>query len=417
MNRETAAVLCIGTELTRGELLNGNATWLAEALTTIGFEVAALDCVADDRAAIERALTRLSAEHRILVCTGGLGPTTDDITTECVARVQGVPLERDPVSLERIRERMRRFGRTMAESNAKQADFPRGARIMPNENGTAPGFSINHTGCDSFFMPGVPAEMKAMFDAHVAPRVTPLVSTRHCQILLRTYGLPESELNDRLVGIEAEFGITVGYRATLPEVEVKVLARNRDAGQARSAARAAADAVLDRLGDEIVFGEGVTRLPEVACRLLEQHGLTLAIAESCTGGLVAELVTAHAGASAVFLGSAVTYANSAKTSILGVSNEILSEFGAVSGEVARAMAEAARQRFGGDLGLALTGIAGPTGGTPDKPVGLVYYAVADARETRVERRTFTGTREQIRRRAAYAGLALLRKVARESRSV
>jgi nicotinamide-nucleotide amidase len=288
---------------------------------------------------------------------------------------------------------------------------------MPNENGTAPGFSVNLSGCDTFFMPGVPMEMKAMFEAQVALRVTPLVVTHHHQILLRTYGLPESELNDRLAGIEAKFGVTVGYRATLPEVEVKVLAHDQDAAKAESTARAAADAVLGRLGDEIVFGEGVTHLPEVVCRLLEQHGLTLAIAESCTGGLVAELVTVHAGASAVFLGSAVTYANSAKTSILGVSNEVLSEFGAVSGEVARAMAEAARQRFGGDLGLALTGIAGPGGGTSDKPVGLVYYAVADAHETRVERRTFTGTRDQIRRRAAYAGLALLRKVARDSRLV
>src|SRR5689334_13340351 len=153
----SAAILCIGTELTRGELLNGNATWLAEALTTIGFEVAALDCVADDPEAIERALSRLHAEHRVLVCTGGLGPTTDDITTECAARMHGAPLERDAESLERIRERMRRFGRTMAESNAKQADFPRGARILPNDHGTAPGFSLSHTGCDSFFMPGVPA--------------------------------------------------------------------------------------------------------------------------------------------------------------------------------------------------------------------------------------------------------------------
>jgi len=406
----SAAVLCIGTELTRGELQNSNATWLAESLTTIGFEVLAVDCVDDDRSRIEGALARLSLAHDVVVCTGGLGPTTDDITTECAARLAGVGLERDIPSLEAIRARLTRFGREMAASNAKQADFPSGSRILPNPNGTAPGFELKLNRALAYFMPGVPFEMKAMFDEHVRPATIPLLRDRHFQVLLRTFGLPESEVNDRLAGVEAEFGVTIGYRATMPEIEVKVLARadTMDVAQRRAAAGAAA--VRARLGEEVVFGEGSTRFPEALCRSLEQRGLTLSLAESCTGGLVAELVTAHAGASAVFLGSAVTYANDAKTGLLDVPSELIAQHGAVSGEVARAMAEGARRVFGSNLALALTGIAGPGGGSPDKPVGLVHYAVASDTGTIDERSVFGGNREQVRRRAAFAGLALVRAV-------
>ena len=407
----SAAVLCIGTELTRGELQNSNATWLADALTTIGFEVLAVDCVDDDRERIEQALTRLSLAHDVLVCTGGLGPTTDDITTECAARLAGVPLQRDATSLEAIRERLTRFGRAMAASNAKQADFPVGSRILPNPNGTAPGFEVKLHRALAFFMPGVPFEMKAMFEAHVAPAIEPLLRERHFQVLLRTFGLPESEVNDRLAGIESEFDVTIGYRATMPEIEVKVLARAAALETAEARAQLAAAAVRARLGEEVVFGEGKARFPEALCRMLEAKGLTLGLAESCTGGLVAELLTTHAGASAVFRGSAVTYANDAKIAVLGVPADLIAAHGAVSAAVARAMAEGARRVFACDLALALTGIAGPGGGSPEKPVGLVHYAVASAGGTSDVRAVFSGNREQVRRRAAFAGLALVRAVA------
>ena len=408
--RMSAAILCIGTELTRGELQNSNATWLAESLTAIGFEVLAVDCVDDDRARIEQALARLSQAHDVLVCTGGLGPTTDDITTECAARLAGVPLERDQASLEMIRDRLSRFGREMAASNAKQADFPAGSRILPNPNGTAPGFELKLNRALAYFMPGVPFEMKAMFEAHVTPAITPLVRERHFQVLLRTFGLPESAVNDRLAGIEAEFGVLIGYRATTPEIEVKVLARAPDVENAQHRAERAAAVVRARLGDEVVFGEGKARFPEAVCQLLEAKGLTLGLAESCTGGLVAQLVTTHAGASVVFRGSAVTYANEAKIALLGVPAALIAEHGAVSAEVARAMAAGARRAFACDLALALTGIAGPGGGSPEKPVGLVHYAVASANGISDVRAVFTGDREQIRRRAAFAGLALVRAV-------
>lgn len=407
----SAAILCIGTELTRGELQNTNATWLAEALTTIGFDVQDIDCVDDDRARIEAALTRLSQAHEVVICTGGLGPTTDDITTECAARLAGVELVRDEPSLELIRERLTRFGRSMAPSNAKQADFPRGSRILPNPNGTAPGFELKLNRALAYFMPGVPFEMKAMFESFIAPAITPLLSDHHFQVLLRTFGLPESEVNDRLAGIEAEFGVLIGYRATLPEIEVKVLARAGSVELAQQRAERGAQAVRERLGDEVIFGEGKTRFPEAVCTLLQAKSQTLALAESCTGGLVSELLTAHSGASSVFRGGAVTYSNESKIALLGVPAVLLARFGAVSAEVARAMAEGARSAFSSDFALALTGIAGPTGGTADKPVGLVHFAVASATGLTDRRVVFTGNRDQVRRRAAFAGLALVRRIA------
>lgn len=408
----SAGILCIGTELTRGELQNSNATWLAEALTTIGFEVTAIDCVDDDRGRIEEALTRLTREHAVVVCTGGLGPTTDDITTECAARLAGVSLVRDEPSLQAIRERLLRFGREMALSNAKQADFPAGSRILPNAHGTAPGFELKLNRALAYFMPGVPFEMKAMFESSVEAAILPLLSDRHHQVLMRTFGLPESEVNDRLAGIEAEYGVTIGYRATMPEIEVKVLARADTIESARARAEQAAGSVRQRLGEEVVFGEGKVRFPEALCRLLEQKALSLALAESCTGGLVSELLTQHSGASTVFRGGAVTYANDAKIALLGVPAVLLARYGAVSAEVARAMAEGARRAFDSDFALSLTGIAGPSGGSDEKPVGLVHFAVASATGISERRVVFSGTREQVRRRAAFAGLALVRSVVR-----
>lgn len=405
----TAAVLCIGTELTRGELLNSNATWLAESLTRIGLEVTSVDCVDDDRGRIEAYLKRLAAEHQVLVCTGGLGPTTDDLTTECAARVAGVGVTRDAASLSHIAERLRRYGRAdMLAANAKQADFPEGARILPNPNGTAPGFCVKLGGAPAYFMPGVPLEMKAMFEQHVAPELGALVTRARRQIVLRCFGLPESEVNTRLAGVEARYGVIIGYRASLPEIEVKVLAEAETPDDALEVARRAADDARERLGDHI-YAEGFTSLPEHVAGLLAAQGKTLAIAESCTGGLAAELVTRVPGSSRYFLGGVVAYANRVKTELLGVPAPLIAEHGAVSAEVARAMAEGVRARLGADLGLAFTGVAGPDGGTAQKPVGLVHWALASASGTEARERVFVGDRAAVRRRAAFSGFDLIRR--------
>ncbi|MBK8999401.1 MAG: competence/damage-inducible protein A [Myxococcales bacterium] len=403
----SAAVLCIGTELTRGEIVNTNASWLAETLTDAGLEVAAIEAIPDERQQIVDTLHRLSSQHLVIVCTGGLGPTTDDITSECVAEVLGVPLDRDEVSLEAIRTRMEKFGRVMAESNKKQADFPRGATILPNRKGTAPGFAVQLGHARAFFMPGVPREMKTMFGELVAPGLAPFVRGAMNQVRLKTFGMTESGVNDALAGIEAEHAVTLAYRAHFPEIEVKVLARGEDA---RARARRAADAVIARLGPDVVYGEGDVTFAEQLGKLLVEKKLTLAVAESCTGGGVGRLLTERSGASDFFVGGVISYANSAKQGLLGVPAELLAAHGAVSATVARAMAEGALRALGSQLALALTGVAGPTGGTADKPVGLVHFAVASEAGTSDRQMVFPGSRTQVRDLAAFAGLSLVRKV-------
>lgn len=408
-----AAVVSIGTELTRGELVNTNASWLADQLTTAGLEVAEVACVPDDAGLIGACLERLSASCRAIVCTGGLGPTTDDITSQTVARVLGVPLARDAGSLEVIRARMQRVGRTMASSNEKQADFPEGATVLPNERGTAPGFAVTIGGARAFFMPGVPSEMKAMFAEHVLPELSQLADEPVVQTRLRLFGLPESTVNDRLDGVEAQHGVQIGYRATFPEIEVKVLARDADRAAAEErAARAVAD-VRERLGDAI-FGEGDISYPQAIGQLLREHELTFGTAESCTGGLVARLMTEHPGASDYFQGAIVSYANSVKAELLTVLPETLDEYGAVSEQVARAMAIGAIEALGVDISLSLTGVAGPGGGTEEKPVGLVHYAVATRDGVVSRQRVFPGSRYRIQMLSSYAGLALVRETVLEN---
>ena len=419
----TCAVLSIGTELTRGELVNTNAAWLSAALTDLGFEVVEHVVVDDDRPRIIEALERLAAYAKVIVCTGGLGPTTDDLTTASVAAALRVGLVRDEGSLDHIRRRFERLGRPMSDTNAKQADFPEGATILPNPIGSAPGFEVKVHGARAFFMPGVPHEMKRMYDEQVVPRIRDIAPNDSHQIRLRTFGVPESVVGEKLAGVEEAFpGVTIGYRAHFPEIEVKVLARapgpasRRPGAQVpadpqaivRDLAERAAHEVRARLGD-IIWGEGEDTFAGVVGRALRTRRWTLAIAESCTGGLVGHMVTKEAGASDYLLLDAVTYANSAKQAVLGVDEDVLRGHGAVSAECAGRMAEGARRVAGADVALAITGIAGPGGATDGKPVGLVYLAIATANGTEVKERTFPGDRLWIQTLAAYVGLSMVRE--------
>jgi nicotinamide-nucleotide amidase len=424
----TCAVLSIGTELTRGELVNSNAAWLSAGLTDLGFEVVEHDVVDDDRARIIAALERLASFAQVIVCTGGLGPTTDDLTTASVAAALGVQVVRDEGSLDHIRRRFERLGRPMSDSNAKQADFPEGANILVNPIGTAPGFEVAFRNARAFFMPGVPSEMKRMFDEQVIPRIRDIAPNDSHQIRLRTFGLPESVVGEKLAGVEDDFpGVTIGYRAHFPEIEVKILARAPGPASRRPGAPAPADPqaivrdlashaaheVRTRLGD-IVYGDGDDTFAGVVGRTLRTRGWTLAIAESCTGGLVGHMITKEPGASDYLLLDAVTYANSAKQSVLGVDEDVLRGHGAVSPECACRMAEGARRVSGADVALAITGIAGPAGGSDAKPVGLVYLAIATAKGTEVKERHFKGDRLWIQTLAAYVGLQMIRDASAHS---
>jgi len=407
----SVAVFSIGTELTRGELVNTNATWIADRLTELGFEVTSLDTVDDHVERIVSVVRRLAQSHRVVVCTGGLGPTSDDMTAACVAQALGVSLVRDHESLETIRRRFAKVGRAMSPLNEKQADVPTGSQVLANAVGTAPGFAVTLGSCRLFFLPGVPREMKRMYDDHVVAQLRPLAPNDSYQVRLKTFGAPESLVAEKLADLETLHPtLTLAYRASLPEVEVKVLVRAASYDEARTLSLTLATEVRRRLGD-VVYGEGNETLPDVVGKAIQHKGWKLAVAESCTGGLVGHLLTAQP-ASDFFLADAVTYSNRAKHRLLGVSEDVLRAHGAVSSEVALAMAEGVRRTCDADISLAITGIAGPTGGTLEKPVGLVYWAVVTPNGSVVRDHVFPGERAQVQRMAAYAALALLREACR-----
>ncbi len=401
----TAAVLCIGTELTRGELIDSNAAWLSEELTLLGFDVDEHATVPDDVEAIRAALVRLTHRHAVLAVTGGLGPTTDDATSEAAARAAGVELVRHEPSLEAIKRRFAAMAREMTPSAVKQAELPAGATALENAAGIAPGFALEIGSCRCFFMPGVRLEMQRMFTEHVQPVLAPRGDRRSHLVRLRTFGLPESQVGERLAGIEDAFeGVTLGYRARYPEIEVKVLARAASAAEAEERAARVVREVRDRLEDA-VYGEGEESFPEHLGRVLRDRRLTLALAESCTGGMVGSLITDVPGSSDYLLLDAVTYSNAAKTSMLGVSSEILRAYGAVSAECAAAMADGARRIADSDIAVSITGIAGPGGATEGKPVGTVWMGVARRdRDTETVVHQLSGDRSRIRRMAAFLAL-------------
>ncbi|HTM45577.1 MAG TPA: competence/damage-inducible protein A [Polyangiaceae bacterium] len=403
----TAAVLCVGTELVRGEIVNTNATWLCEQLTALRHEVVETLAVADDEKEIIAALTRLGQRYDLVISTGGLGPTTDDITSACVAKLLSVPLVRDEAGVAALKQRFVQAGRTFYESNIKQLDFPQGAHPLPNEVGTAPGFSVTIGKALAFFVPGVPAEMKPMFECSIRPQLASLVQGGEHQVRLKTFGMAEAAVGELLTGVEEQFAVTLGYRAHFPEIEVKVLARDASQSSAEERANGAARVVRERLG-QIVFAEGDVTLAQSVGRLLSARGLTLGLAESCTGGLISHLVCERP-ASDYFLGSVVCYANQIKEQVLGVNPDLLRDKGAVSAEVAEQMALGARRVLGADVGLAVTGIAGPSGGSSEKPVGLVHYAVATPAGVMLSQTQFPRSRDQVRLHAAYSALMLVRR--------
>lgn len=407
-----AAVFSIGTEITRGELINSNAAWLSDQLTMLGCDVREHCSVADDIPTIVDAWDRLARSHALLVTTGGLGPTTDDLTAEAVAQALGVPLRSDGVTVERIKALWKQRGREMPASNLRQAELPVGATLFQNEVGTAPAFAVQHHGCHCFFLPGVPKEMRYFFGAAIAPVVEGQTDRTSEQLHFRTFGLPESEVADLLEGVEARFpGVTLGYRAHFPELEVKVFAAAEDRVAACALAEEAAAEVQTRLAGTIFGRRGDTYEGYVA-GVLANAGVTLAVAESCTGGMVGEMLTRVPGASRFLLLDAVCYANAAKRAVLGVPAELLEQYGAVSEETAAAMAEGARQVSGADLAVSITGIAGPDGGTPSKPVGTVCFGLAQqGQQTITQRHQLVWDRQRIRVMASYLALRLVARAA------
>ena len=410
-----AEILTIGDELLRGEIVDSNKSFLSDRLLRLDVETRFHSTVADDRADMADALLRAVARADIVLVSGGLGPTRDDLTIEVLAETFGRKLVLDEAALAELRAFFARFGREMAAINEKQAWFPEGAEVLANPIGTAPGtlLEVERKGREAaliFCMPGVPRELYKMMDEQVLPRIAKkrrsIAFARAA--LLRTFGIGESNLDERLRDLALPPGVELGFRTQFPDNHVRPVARAASLEEADEKLRIAVAAIRERLG-ALVYGDGEETLEAVVVRRLDEHGRTLATAESCTGGMIAELVTAVPGSSAVFRGGVVAYANEAKTALLGVPEALLSEHGAVSDPVARAMAEGARARFGADYAIATTGIAGPTGGTADKPVGLLYVALATAEGTESRELFFAFDRERNRRLGAQVALDWVRR--------
>lgn len=433
MSKSTAqqpsfAVLAIGDEVLRGEIVNGNAAFLSDQAFALGLRPGEHAVVADDPAVMEATLRRLAGSHAVVLVTGGLGPTEDDRTVDVVSGMLGVaPVIHQP-SYEAMRARFERHNFHVTPNNERQVRVPGGADALANRVGLAPGFHAKVASSDMFFFPGVPVEMHAIFADHVAGRLRQIVKEAGGRATLvktwHVYGMGESHIDHRLTGllaaVEAADGVdgTLHYRAAQTEVHVRVVLTHAAAPEAESRARALLDQIHHdvhaRLG-KAVYGEDSDTFVQVVQRLFRDRGQTLAFAESCTGGYAGQLFTEEPGASRVFLGSVVSYANAVKTNVLGVDAETIARHGAVSEPCAQEMALGVRRLMGADVAIAITGVAGDAreqaspSAPGEKPVGTVCFATATAMGVRAETRLISGGRDRIRRAAAFAALDLARK--------
>ncbi len=408
MSVDRVEIVAIGNELLLGHTLDTNGAHIARILSGLGVEIvrrsAVPDRAEDIAAAVADALRRTGA----VITTGGLGPTRDDVSKRAVAALYGWPLEFDEAVWADIVGRFARARRAPPASNRDQAEVPRGATVLPNRWGTAPGLWFEGPPGLTIMLPGVPREMRKLLENEVAPRLAAQAAGAVVRsLLVRTTASPESALAERMGDIEPEIApLTLAYLPGTQGVDIRLTAWRMDPAEADRRLREAADVVTSRAGEH-AYGEGDVDLAAVVLERARQAGLSLGAAESCTGGLIGGRLTDVPGSSDVFIGAVVCYADRLKTELLDVPADVIEAHGAVSEPVARAMAEGARRRLGVDLAVSVTGIAGPAGGTPDKPVGTVWLAVASALRTDARCSVFFGSRREVRERAAQTALYLL----------
>ncbi len=409
MSDYSIAILTTGNELLSGEVTDTNTATVAEILARNGYRLCRSLVVPDQEKEIYDALLYLSGHVDCVIVTGGLGATSDDLTARAAARAVRQPLVINDEAMEQVRNWFASRQRQMEPQNERQALLPQQAVILPNPLGIAPGFRLEHQDCELFFLPGVPAEMRAMFEKSVLPALRKKVPQNAPlrQRTLKFFGIPEPKI-DRLIPYQRlPLGVDVAFSLDYPLVLVKLKSTASDADQRLDQAEAL---LIQELGHALMARNEESAEQTVA-KLLCASGLTLSLAESCSGGLVASLLTSVPGASAFLERGGVTYANSAKQDWLGVPAQILQDHGAVSEACARAMASGLKVRSGSDLALAITGIAGPDGGTAEKPVGTVYIALASPAGVHANRYHFHGTRQKIQRMSAFMALEWLRRYA------
>ncbi|MCX8037448.1 MAG: competence/damage-inducible protein A [Candidatus Sumerlaeia bacterium] len=407
-------IISTGTEILQGLYPDTNAQWLSRQLAALGLTVAGHAAVGDSLEDLARLLDGVSRRCDLVIISGGLGPTVDDVNRYAIARTYGCELVEDDAAVQQIRDRFARRGLPFVESNRVQALVPRGARVLYNEWGTAPGFILED--CEGratlIALPGPPRELQPMFDRWVRPwlleRYKP--DTQLATLTLHTMDLPESQINAAIADLfHADPDVYVGLLAAGGKVDIRLTARGRDGMTIERKLGDFRRRIETRIGAESIYGCDDATLESVVADLLRTHNLHIAVAESCTGGMIASRLTNVAGASSFLLEGFVTYSNESKTARLGVDPDLIAQHGAVSRPVARAMAEGVLRVSGADLGLAVTGIAGPTGGTPEKPVGLVFVGLAWGNDSTVIERRFLGNRNENRAYSTNVALDLVRR--------
>lgn len=405
-----AEIIAVGSELLTPFRLDSNSLFLTGKLNELGIEVRLKTVVGDDRERLATVFRAALDRSRLIILIGGLGPTEDDINRNVVAEVLGRPLKEVPEILEGIQQRFARLGRPMPENNARQALVPEGAEWIDNKKGTAPGIWLEHDGVTVLLLPGPPVELEAMYESGCAAhleRIAPGLRIR--TRVYKVVGLPESEVDHRIAPVYKVYeNIATTILATPGVIEVHLRARARSDAEAEAMLAELGDKIELALGDHVFSTRGES-LEEIVGMYLVMKQKTVAVAESCTGGLLSERLTRTAGSSNFFLGGAVCYSNGLKTKLAGVPAALIEANGAVSKPVAQALAEGIRKRAGASIGIGVTGIAGPSGGSPEKPVGFVYVALADERGTQVREFRFPGDRERIRYWASQAALEIIRR--------
>lgn len=408
-----AEILSTGDEVRSGALVDSNSAFIAEALEEAGLEVRRHSTVGDDLHAISSILKEIGARADVAVVTGGLGPTTDDLTAEAAAMAADVKLYEDSSALLSMESFFKKRQRLMNPLNKKQAMLPRGSKCLENPIGTAPGFAVRIGKGLFFFLPGVPSEMKRMLSDKVIPEISELWGSAREYSLVRnisTFGLTEAAVNENLMGIIDDYpGIRLGLRATFPEIHVKLYARGKDENEVSSLLQKATGSVIEKLGNRVLSTNGEP-MELVVGNLLKSKKATIAVAESCTGGLLSNMLTNIPGSSDYFLFSGVTYSNDSKIKLLGVKQELIEAHGAVHEETAKEMAACARRIAGAAYGLSTSGIAGPSGGTEEKPVGTICIGLATPVEAKGFRFVFQfGDRLMNKKVFAVTALDLLRR--------
>ncbi len=403
-----AEIVSTGTELLLGETFNTSAHYLTGKLSSLGIEVDYHTTVGDNPKRLEQVLRQAIDRSDLLVTTGGLGPTADDLTKELVAKVLDLKLEIDVSSLEQIKQFFGRRKAPMPSSNEKQAFFPKGSKILPNPIGTAPGAIIQKSGKTIIILPGPPFEMQPMFDNYVWTELEKIVgphAERMNERVLKVFGIGESAIEKVLDELMNLPDLTVALLAKRAEMHVRLVARSTETtfGKAKESLDRVEEEIRRRLGNK-VFGRDQETMIGIIGQRLKEKNLTISTAESCTGGLLGAAFTQEPGSSRFYLGGVVSYSNSLKQGLLGVSEKNLKLFGAVSEAVAKEMAEGIRNKTGSDLAISTTGIAGPDGGSDEKPVGLVYIGFSSAKGVYAEKFQFYGERESVRQLTVQAAL-------------